>query len=141
MKSRFEEQQVFSAELCFQTMNGAKAAEFELRNAGHATTIRDEIDVYSSAVFMTISRASEVDLYDEVTSIVDPLDGFCSTQPPPRQGPAEVTVEHVHVHSGGQAVVGVVGMPGGGDSASSKARLIEHEIWEGVANGPNQDVD
>ena len=31
------------------------------------------------------------------------------------KGQQKVTVEHVHVHSGGQAVVGVVGTPGGGD--------------------------
>jgi hypothetical protein len=33
------------------------------------------------------------------------------------KGQQKVTVEHVHVHSGGQAVVGVVGTPGGGDRA------------------------
>jgi hypothetical protein len=41
-----------------------------------------------------------------------------------------VIVEHVHVHSGGQAVVGVV-QPGGGDSAKSEvqphAKQIAHE--------------
>ncbi len=31
------------------------------------------------------------------------------------RGQQKVTVEHVHVHSGGQAVVGVVATPGGGD--------------------------
>jgi hypothetical protein len=31
------------------------------------------------------------------------------------KGQQKVTVEHVHVHSGGQAVVGVVQTPGGGD--------------------------
>ena len=31
------------------------------------------------------------------------------------KGQQKVTVEHVHVHSGGQAVVGVVEAPGGGD--------------------------
>jgi hypothetical protein len=31
------------------------------------------------------------------------------------KGQQKVTVEHVHVHSGGQAVVGVVGTPGAGD--------------------------
>jgi hypothetical protein len=31
------------------------------------------------------------------------------------KGQQKVTVEHVHVHSGGQAVVGVVTRPGGGD--------------------------
>jgi hypothetical protein len=32
------------------------------------------------------------------------------------KGQQKVTVEHVHVHSGGQAVVGMVGAPGGGSS-------------------------
>lgn len=32
----------------------------------------------------------------------------------------KVTVEHVHVHSGGQAVVGVVEPPGGGDQAKTE---------------------
>ena len=32
----------------------------------------------------------------------------------------KVTVEHVHVHAGGQAVVGMVETPGGGDRAKSK---------------------
>ena len=31
------------------------------------------------------------------------------------KGQQKVTVEHVHVHAGGQAVVGMVGTPGGGD--------------------------
>jgi hypothetical protein len=33
------------------------------------------------------------------------------------KGQQKVTVEHVHVHSGGQAVVGMVGAPGGGVGA------------------------
>ena len=32
----------------------------------------------------------------------------------------KVTVEHVHVHSGGQAVVGMVETPGGGDRPKSE---------------------
>jgi hypothetical protein len=31
------------------------------------------------------------------------------------KGQQKVTVEHIHVHSGGQAVVGVIETPGGGD--------------------------
>src|SRR6266436_600241 len=31
------------------------------------------------------------------------------------KGQQKVTVEHVHVHSGGQAIVGMVETPGGGD--------------------------
>jgi hypothetical protein len=36
------------------------------------------------------------------------------------KGQQKVTVEHVHVHSGGQAVVGVVEPPGGRDRAKSE---------------------
>ena len=46
------------------------------------------------------------------------------------KGQQKVTVEHVHVHSGGQAVVGLVGTPGGGDRAKSEdqphAKQIAH---------------
>jgi hypothetical protein len=36
------------------------------------------------------------------------------------KGQQKVTVEHVHVHPGGQAVVGMVECPGGGDRTKSK---------------------
>jgi hypothetical protein len=36
------------------------------------------------------------------------------------KGQQKVTVEHVHVHSGGQAVVGTVERPGGGDHVKSE---------------------
>jgi hypothetical protein len=36
------------------------------------------------------------------------------------KGQQKVTVEHVHVHSGGQAVVGMVETPGGGSEPKSK---------------------
>ncbi len=36
------------------------------------------------------------------------------------KGQQKVTVEHVHVHAGGQAVVGVVERPGGGDQPKSE---------------------
>jgi hypothetical protein len=36
------------------------------------------------------------------------------------KGQQKVTAEHVHVHAGGRAVVGVVGAPGGGDSPKLK---------------------
>src|SRR5439155_4621870 len=36
------------------------------------------------------------------------------------KGQQKVTVEHVHVHADGQALVGVVGTPGGGDRAKSE---------------------
>jgi hypothetical protein len=37
-------------------------------------------------------------------------------------GQQKVTVEHVHVHAGGQAVVGMLETPGGGDATSSSHR-------------------
>jgi hypothetical protein len=46
------------------------------------------------------------------------------------KGQQKVTVEHVHVHAGGQAVVGVVEPPGGGDQSKSEdqahAKQISH---------------
>ena len=46
------------------------------------------------------------------------------------KGQQKVTVEHVHVHAGGQAVVGMVETPGGGDRAKSEdqphAKQIAH---------------
>src|SRR5262249_15414415 len=46
------------------------------------------------------------------------------------KGQQKVTVEHVHVHAGGQAVVGIVGTPGGGDRRKSEdqphAKQITH---------------
>lgn len=46
------------------------------------------------------------------------------------KGQQKVTVEHVHVHSGGQAVVGTVEAPGGGDRVKSEdqphAKQIAH---------------
>jgi hypothetical protein len=46
------------------------------------------------------------------------------------KGQQKVTVEHVHVHAGGQAVVGMVQTPGGGDQPKSEdqphAKQIAH---------------
>ncbi len=46
------------------------------------------------------------------------------------KGQQKVTVEHIHVHEGGQAVVGTVEQPGGGDQSKSEdqphARQIAH---------------
>src|SRR5262249_25107639 len=46
------------------------------------------------------------------------------------KGQQKVTVEHVHVHAGGQAVVGMVETPGGGDRPKSEdqphARQLTH---------------
>jgi hypothetical protein len=56
------------------------------------------------------------------------------------KGQQKVTVEHVHVHAGGQAVVGMVENPGGGDRPKSKdqphAKQIAHapqpSVWSAV---------
>jgi hypothetical protein len=48
------------------------------------------------------------------------------------KGQQKVTVEHVHVHSGGQAVVGVVGPTGGGDVA----KLEEQPHAKQIADAP-----
>jgi hypothetical protein len=48
------------------------------------------------------------------------------------KGQQKVTVEHVHVHAGGQAVVGVVDAPGGGD----RAKLEERPHGKQVAHAP-----
>ena len=48
------------------------------------------------------------------------------------KGQQKVTVEHVHVHAGGQAVVGVVGTPGGGDLPKSEDQPHAKQI----ANAP-----
>lgn len=46
------------------------------------------------------------------------------------KGQQKVTVEHVHVHAGGQAIVGAVAPPGGGDATKTEeqphARQIGH---------------
>jgi hypothetical protein len=46
------------------------------------------------------------------------------------KGQQKVTVEHVHVHAGGQAVVGMVETPGGGDRSKSEdqphAKQVAH---------------
>ena len=44
------------------------------------------------------------------------------------KGQQKVTVEHVHVHSGGQAVVGVVEAPGGGDRVESEEQPHAKQI-------------
>ena len=44
------------------------------------------------------------------------------------KGQQKVTVEHVHVHSGGQAVVGMVGTSGGGDPAKIEDRCHARQI-------------
>jgi hypothetical protein len=44
------------------------------------------------------------------------------------KGQQRIVVEHVHVHSGGQAVVGVVEAPGGGVQAKSENQAHAREI-------------
>ena len=44
------------------------------------------------------------------------------------KGQQKVTVEHVHVHAGGQAVVGMVGTPGGGDRAKPEDQAHAKQI-------------
>lgn len=51
------------------------------------------------------------------------------------KGQQKVTVEHVHVHAGGQAVVGMVaapGQPGGGD----RSKLEEQPHAKQIAHAP-----
>ncbi len=44
------------------------------------------------------------------------------------KGQQKVTVEHVHVHSGGQAIVGHVEHPGGGDRVKSEDQAHAKQI-------------
>ena len=52
-------------------------------------------------------------------------------QSPPRQGQQKVTVEHVHVHAGGQAIVGAVnsgrGVEKSEEQADDSPAQISHE--------------
>ena len=60
------------------------------------------------------------------------------------KGQQKVTVEHVHVHSGAQAVVGMVETPGGGDRAKLEeqphAKQLAHEP-EPAMWSPNEERD
>jgi hypothetical protein len=44
------------------------------------------------------------------------------------KGQQKVTVEHVHVHPGGQAVVGTVETPGGGDRANQRINPMQSKL-------------
>ena len=44
------------------------------------------------------------------------------------KGQQKVTVEHVHVHAGGQAVVGNVERPGGGEESKTEERPLAKQI-------------
>jgi hypothetical protein len=52
------------------------------------------------------------------------------------KGQQRVTVEHVHVHSDGQAVVGVVGTPGGGDHT----KLEDQPYAKQIAHAPQPEM-
>ncbi len=52
------------------------------------------------------------------------------------KGQQKVTVEHVHVHSGGQAVVGVVETPGGGD----RTKLKDQAHAKQIAHAPQPEM-
>jgi hypothetical protein len=52
------------------------------------------------------------------------------------KGQQKVTVEHVHVHSGGQAVVGLVEAPGGGD----RQKLEDQPHAKQITHAPNPTV-
>ena len=55
-------------------------------------------------------------------------DFLAATLRVPAPAQQKVTVEHVHVHSGGQAVVGVVETPGGGDHAKVEGQPHAKQI-------------
>ena len=55
------------------------------------------------------------------------------------KGQQKVTVEHVHVHAGGQAVVGMVaapGQPGGGDASTFKEQPHAKQIAAHITHAP-----
>ena len=58
------------------------------------------------------------------------------------KGQQKVTVEHVHVHAGGQAVVGVVEPPGGGSAANLKdqshAKQLTHEPQQALRSADKE---
>ncbi len=51
------------------------------------------------------------------------------------KGQQKVTVEHVHVHSGGQAVVGMVETPGGGSQPKSEEQPMQLPIHPALKCG------
>jgi hypothetical protein len=44
------------------------------------------------------------------------------------KGQQKVTVEHVHVHAGGQAVVGMLETPGGGDQGNQRKNPMQSRL-------------
>ena len=65
----------FEAELMFFGLDNAAGAQEELRAAGFTVEITDAIDDLSNAVFVEVSHASELDLWDRVKDIIRPFDG------------------------------------------------------------------
>jgi hypothetical protein len=60
------------------------------------------------------------------------------------KGQQKVTVEHVHVHAGGQAVVGMVETPGGGDQPKSEDQPHAKQIanaFQPTMRGANEERD
>jgi hypothetical protein len=52
------------------------------------------------------------------------------------KGQQKVTVEHVHVHAGGQAVVGTIETPGGGDRRKSEEQPHAKQIAPELTHAP-----
>lgn len=52
------------------------------------------------------------------------------------KGQQKVTVEHVHVHAGGQAVVGTIERPGGGDRTETEEQPHAKQIAGQIAHAP-----
>src|SRR5262249_60024903 len=52
------------------------------------------------------------------------------------KGQQKVTVEHVHVHAGGQAVVGTIERPGGGDRGKTEEQPHAKQIAPELTHAP-----
>jgi hypothetical protein len=69
----------FNVVVLFETFDAALAAEREFCDAGYVFEILDEIDDYSDATFVTVSRPAGTatcdDLFDEATMLAARLDG------------------------------------------------------------------
>lgn len=73
----------FNCTITFQTLADAKAAEPEFRGAGYVVELLDEIDEYSNAAWLTVSKfADGVELYglfEQVLLLADQLNGDADT--------------------------------------------------------------
>ena len=76
------------------------------------------------SVMVVSLRCKTCDHFFRISGTLDLVTGgkFQTTVSSPLRSanPALVTVEHIHVNAGGQAMVSVVGGPGGGDRAKSE---------------------